>query len=292
MNDSSSGIPSGGSTARSAVESAAGSAAGSVRGSAEGAGSGPGPSGAVLGAAFVAVADTLDADGNGDGDGSGGYADGGVGDVLVGRCVAVLDVAAAGLLLTDGTGAGEPEAVAASDEAVRALVAKEGPGRECHRAGIPVGTSALNLAAPRWPDFAAGALAAGYGAAFAVPMRWRAETIGALVLFRAASGPLPDGTAELAQALADVSTIGVLQRRARRQREQLTDQLQTALESRVLVEQAKGLLAERWQVSVDAAFTALRRHARTRRIRLADLAQGLLDRTVDAAELREDEGGR
>jgi hypothetical protein len=312
MNDSSSGIPSGGSAHGPAEDSGVGSDVGSGVGS-DGAAGGPadvsaedmaggpgdisaggpgdgsagGPSGADLGAAFVAVADTLDAD-----DGGGGDTAGGVGDVLVGRCVEVLDVAAAGLLLTDGAGAGEPVAVAATDEAVRALVVKEGPGRECHRAGIPVGTSALHQAVSRWPDFAAGALAAGYGAAFAVPMRWREETIGALVLFRPASGPLPDGTAELAQALADVSTIGVLQRRARRQREQLADQLQTALESRVLVEQAKGLLAERWQVSVDAAFTALRRHARTRRMRLADLAQGLLDRTVDAAELRADEGGR
>jgi hypothetical protein len=317
MNDSSSGIPSGGSAHGPAEDSGAGSdgaAKGAAGGPADGSADGPadgsaedmaggpgdisaggpgegsagGPSGADLGAAFVAVADTLDADG----DDGGGDTAGGVGDVLVGRCVEVLDVAAAGLLLTDGTGAGEPVAVAATDEAVRALVVKEGPGRECHRAGIPVGTSALHQAVPRWPDFAAGALAAGYGAAFAVPMRWREETIGALVLFRPASGPLPDGTAQLAQALADVSTIGVLQRRARRQREQLADQLQTALESRVLVEQAKGLLAERWQVSVDAAFTALRRHARTRRMRLADLAQGLLDRTVDAAELRADEGGR
>ncbi|MEW2517771.1 GAF and ANTAR domain-containing protein [Actinacidiphila alni] len=237
--------------------------------------------GAELGAAFVAVADTLD------GDRRAGAGDGRAGDVLVARCVAVLEVAAAGLLLADGAADGTAEAVAASDETVRALVGKEGPGRECHRAGIPIGAGALERAAPRWPDFAAAARTAGYGAAFAVPMRWRDETIGALVLFRTESGPLPDGTAELAQALADVTTIGVLQRRARRQREQLADQLQTALESRVLVEQAKGLLAERWQVSVDAAFTALRRHARARRIRLSDLAQGLLDHTVDPSDLQD-----
>lgn len=237
----------------------------------------PDPFAAALGAAFVAVADTLEGDG-------------GVGDLLVGRCVGVLGVAAAGLLLVDAYGDGEPEVAAASDEAVRALVAKDGPGRECHRAGAPVGAAELAGVVGRWPDFTEAALAAGYGAAFAVPMRWREETIGALTLFRTTPGPLPGGTAELAQALADVTTIGVLQRRARRQREQLADQLQLALESRVLVEQAKGLLAERWQVSVDAAFPALRRHARARRIRLSDLAQGLLDRTVDAAELRKQGG--
>ncbi|MET9221689.1 MULTISPECIES: GAF and ANTAR domain-containing protein [unclassified Streptomyces] len=234
----------------------------------------PEPYAAALGAAFVAVADTLD----------GG---GAVGDVLVGRCVGVLGAAAAGLLLVaESRGSAEPEVVAVTDEAVRALVAAEGPGRECHRAGAPVRADVLGAAAGRWPDFTGAALAAGYGAVLAVPMRWREETIGALTLFRTAPGPLPDGYAELAQALADVTTIGVLQRRVRRQREQLADQLQSALESRVLVEQAKGLLAERWQVSVDAAFTALRSHARTRRIRLSDLAQGLLDSTVDAAELR------
>jgi hypothetical protein len=227
----------------------------------------------------VAVADTLEGDC-------------GIGEVLVARCVAVLDVAAAGLLFTDGAGAGEPEAVAASDEAIRALVAQEGPGRESHREGVPVGAAVLERLAGRWPDFAASALAAGYGAVFAVPMRWREETLGALVLFRTEPGPLPAGTAELARALADVTTISVLQRRARRQREQLADQLQTALESRILVEQAKGLLAERWQVSVDTAFTALRRHARARRMRLSDLAQGLLDRSVDAAELRREDSGR
>lgn len=200
---------------------------------------------------------------------------------LTERCVQLLDVSAAGLLLTDGQGA--LQVVAASSERTRLLElfqlqTDQGPCLDCFRTGTPV--SVANLPATRkWPEFTAAAAEVGFGAVHALPMRLRTEVIRAINLFDTDAGELDIEKLRIGQAVADVATIGLLQHRAIHRRDVLTEQLQTALNSRVLIEQAKGLLAERLHVTVADAFTLLRTTARRRNRRLSDLAQALIDGT-------------
>jgi transcriptional regulator with GAF, ATPase, and Fis domain len=197
------------------------------------------------------------------------------------RCVELLDVSAAGLLLTDGQGT--LRVVAASSERTRLLElfqlqTNEGPCLDCFRTGAPVSVADLPSAS-RWPRFTAAAAEVGFAAVHALPMRLRTDVIGALNLFGTNPGGLDEGRLRIGQALADIATIGLLQQRAIHRRDVLTEQLQTALNSRVLIEQAKGLLAERLQVGVAEAFAVLRNAARARNRRLADLALGIIDGT-------------
>jgi GAF domain-containing protein len=233
-----------------------------------------GEPGTRLLAACVALADTLEEDSRA----------GGVLESLAEWCVELVGVDAAGLLLADGSGPPVPDAASCDHARLLGLAEQEygaGPGLDCLRRGTPVAAADLAGDGLRWAGFTAQALEYGYTAAFAVPMRRQEEVIGALCLFRATPGPLSRDAAVRARALADAATVGVLQRRARHRYELLSAQLQTALDSRVLVEQAKGLLAERWNMDVDDAFLILRRHARTRRMRLADLSRAVLTRAVD-----------
>jgi hypothetical protein len=200
---------------------------------------------------------------------------------LTERCVQMLDVAAAGLLLTDG--AGTLQVVAASSERTRLLElfqlqTDQGPCLDCFRTGLPVSVDDLAVA-ERWPQFTAAATEVGFAAVHALPMRLRTDVIGALNLFDTTPGTLDETRLRVGQSLADIATIGLLQQRAIRRRDVITEQLQTALNSRVLIEQAKGLLAERLQVDVAEAFTLLRAAARTHNRSLSDLAQGIVDGT-------------
>jgi GAF domain-containing protein len=201
--------------------------------------------------------------------------------VLAERCVQLLGVSAAGLLLTDQQGA--LQVVAASSERTRLLElfqlqTDQGPCVDCFRTGQPVSVADLP-AAGRWPRFTAAATEVGFAAVQALPMRLRDEVIGALNLFDTKPGPLDGATLRIGQALADVATIGLLQQRAIHRRDVLTEQLQTALNSRVLIEQAKGVLAERLHVDLADAFTMLRNGARSHNRRLSDLAQAIVDGT-------------
>ncbi|GAA4721693.1 GAF and ANTAR domain-containing protein [Phytohabitans rumicis] len=197
---------------------------------------------------------------------------------LTERCVQLLGVSAAGLLLTDQRDA--LHVVAASSERTRLLElfqlqTDQGPCVDCFRTGQPVSVADLTTAG-RWPRFTAAAAEVGFAAVHAVPMRLRAEVIGALNLFDTAPGPLDEGKLRIGQALADVATIGLLQQRAIHRRDTLTEQLETALRSRVLIEQAKGVLAERLHLDMAEAFTLLRGSARSRNLRLSDLAQAVV----------------
>jgi GAF domain-containing protein len=199
--------------------------------------------------------------------------------VLTERCVQLLNVSAAGLLLTDGQS--NLRVVAASSERTRflelfQLEADEGPCLDCFRTGAPVFVADLR-ATQRWPRFSAAAAEVGFAAVHALPMRLRIEVIGALNLFDTDPGTLDDDKVRVGQALADVATIGLLQQRAIHRRDVLAEQLQTALNSRVLIEQAKGLLAERLHTNVAEAFTLLRNAARSSNRRLSDLAQAIID---------------
>ncbi len=202
--------------------------------------------------------------------------------VLTNRSVALLDVEAAGLLLADPRG--ELRVVAASSEAARLielfqLQNDQGPCLDCFRSGRPVQATDLAAEAGRWPRFAPAARQAGFGAVQALPMRLREQVIGALNLFRAGPGAFAAADIRIGQALADVATISLLHERGMRRSEVLNEQLQTALNSRVVIEQAKGKLAERLGVDMDQAFSLLRDFARARNRRLSELAQAFVDGT-------------
>lgn len=199
--------------------------------------------------------------------------------VLTERCVDLLNVSAAGLLLTDGRGT--LQVVAASSERTRLLElfqlqTDQGPCLDCFRTGEPISVADIRSAGD-WPGFTAAAAAVGFAAVHALPMRLRTEVIGALNLFDITAGPLDEDKLRIGQALADVATIGLLQQRAIHRRDVVTEQLQSALNSRVLIEQAKGVLAERHQIAVDEAFAALRNGARSSNRRLSDLALAIID---------------
>ncbi|MBF9131256.1 GAF and ANTAR domain-containing protein [Plantactinospora sp. S1510] len=196
------------------------------------------------------------------------------------RCAQVLDVSAAGVLLTDQRGV--LRVVAASTEQTRLLEllqlqTDEGPCPECFHTGRPIAVADLSTTTSRWPRFTAEARRSGFASVHALPMRLRTEVIGALNLFGVEPGALDENTIRLGQALADVATIGLLQARAIRHRETLAEQLQTALNSRIVIEQAKGVVAERRKIDVDQSFILLRSAARTSNRRLSELARAVID---------------
>src|ERR1700728_328431 len=199
--------------------------------------------------------------------------------VLTDRSVLLLDVSAAGLLLADPRG--ELRVVAASSEAARLLElfqlqSDQGPCLDCFREAQPVAAADLAAEAARWPRFAPAARQAGFAAVQALPMRLRDQVIGALNLFRAGPGVFDPADVRVGQALADVATISLLHERGMRRSDTLNEQLQTALNSRVVIEQAKGKPAERLGVDMNQAFDLLRGQARNRNQRLSDLARAFV----------------
>ncbi|GGX69309.1 transcriptional regulator [Streptomyces fructofermentans] len=200
--------------------------------------------------------------------------------LLTDRCVDLLDASAAGVLLADRDGV--LRVMAASDERVRLLELfqlqnQEGPCLDCFHTGTAVSVRDLRDVTARWPLFAAQAQRSGFTAVQALPMRLRDEVVGALNLFHTAPAPISPAAAPFAQALADVATISVLQQRTTERNTLLNDQLQTALSSRVLIEQAKGKLAERRHTDMEQAFTTLRAYARSHNRRLSDVARAFID---------------
>lgn len=211
--------------------------------------------------------------------------------LLASRCVETLDVSAAGLILVGPDGV--PKVLASSSEAMRVLElfelqANEGPCFDCLQSGRAVVDGDLRDAAERWPRFTAEALDAGFHSTSALPMRLRHTVIGALNLFRETPGPLSAEDVVVAQAFADVATIAILQHRAAAEAQRLNDQLTTALNSRIVIEQAKGVLAERAGIDVGAAFERLRSHARNHNLRLVEVAHAVVegrlnDQSLDAS---------
>ncbi|SDP00474.1 GAF domain-containing protein [Klenkia soli] len=184
---------------------------------------------------------------------------------LIDHALRLLDADAAGIMLADATGT--LQVVASNSHAVEALElfelqADAGPCVDCFRTGEPVTPADLATVRAWWPTFAPAVEAAGFSSAQAVPMRLRSEVIGALNIFRKGEGALVGGDLKLARALADVATVALIADRTMAARQVLADQLQQALNSRVLLEQAKGMLAQRAGVGVDEAFTLMRGHAR------------------------------
>lgn len=233
---------------------------------------------AVLARTFVELADTLVDDFD-------------VVDLLTrlaDRCVETLDVDAAGIMLAAPDG--QLRVMASSSEAMRVLElfevqAREGPCLDSHRTGKPVVNQDLATVNGRWPQFAPEALAAGFRSVHALPMRLRGTVIGALNLFRAGPGQMDQADLEAAQALADVATIAILQNRSALEAQVINDQLTHALNSRIVIEQAKGMVAERLNLDMERSFAVLRGHARNHNLRLADVAEAVIAGALEAAAL-------
>ncbi|MET0191535.1 MAG: GAF and ANTAR domain-containing protein [Pseudonocardia sediminis] len=206
-------------------------------------------------------------------------------DQLVAHCVSLLAAESAGIVLGDARG--QLRAVAASSEAAQAMEllqvqADQGPCLDSFSTAAPISVPDIGQAADRWPHVVDVLTRAGFsGSVHAIPLRLRGQAIGALNLFHRNPGPLPENDLALGQALADVATIGILSERAIRRGEVVTEQLQTALDSRVVIEQAKGVVAARTGRRPDDAFVLLRRHARAHGMRLIDVAAGVVDGRVD-----------
>jgi len=196
--------------------------------------------------------------------------------VLTDRCVTVLSVSAAGLVLVDQRGVLQVAAASSEDTRLLELFQvqfDQGPCLECfhHRRQVVAGDLS-GQDADRWPDFTEAARSAGFAAVHAFPMRLRDQALGALNHFSEQTHALSQDAVGLAQAFADVATIGLLQERAIRRQEGLADQLQKALQSRVVIEQAKGVIAERNNVDIGEAFALLRGAARSGNHRLSEFA--------------------
>ena len=208
---------------------------------------------------------------------------------LVNHSVDVLGADAAGIVLADPLG--QLRVLAASSEDARLielmqLQSDQGPCLDCYRTATAVDVPDLAAAEGRWPLFVAAAMRQPvFRAVHAVPLRLRGEALGALNLFHHQPAEMPLDDLAIGQGLADVATIALLQERAIRRAEVLNEQLQSALTSRVIIEQAKGVLAQHSGQSMDEVFDRLRGYARGRRLRLAAVARDLAERRLDPGEV-------
>jgi GAF domain-containing protein len=206
--------------------------------------------------------------------------------MLTERSVELLQADAAGLILVDSQG--QLHVLASTTEQARVLElfelqASEGPCLDCFVTGQPVVNIDLAEVEARWPQFQAATIAAGFRSVHALPLRLRGQVIGAMNLFCRHQSSLSDDDIAVGQALSDVATIGLLQERTVRHGEIVAEQLQGALNSRILIEQAKGVLAERAGIGVDAAFAMLRAYARRNGRKLSAVAAAVIDGSLDAA---------
>jgi GAF domain-containing protein len=161
----------------------------------------------------------------------------------------------------------------------------DGPGPQAYATARPVTSADLDADPTAWPDYATAGHAAGFRSVLALPMSHHNHVIGAIEVCRSATGHVATADAELATTLVQLATVSVLRERRRQQADTLAGQLQRALDSRLVIEQAKGVLAERTQLGVDQAFALLRGHARRHRMRLAALAAQVIDGTYDTTRL-------
>lgn len=236
------------------------------------------PRESLLARTFVELSDTLVADYD-------------VVEVLVlltDRCVELLGVDAAGIMLVAPEG--DLRVMASSSEAMRVLElfevqSQEGPCLDCYRTAAAVVNQDLGTVNGRWPRFSVEALAAGFHSAHALPMRLRGTVIGALNLFNTERGEMARDDIEVAQALADTATIAILQHRAALEAQVINEQLSNALNSRIVIEQAKGMVAERTGHNMEQTFSTLRAYARSHNRRLSDVANDVIFGALTASDL-------
>jgi GAF domain-containing protein len=226
-----------------------------------------------LTSAFVTLADTLVA----------GYDVVDLLQTLVDTCAELLDASAAGIMLADGSG--ELAVVASTSERsmlveTMQLSSGAGPCVECFTTGVAVTVGDVADLGDKWPGFKEAALEQGFRSVHGVPLRLRGNVIGTLNLFRPSPGAMSEEDKSVAQGLADVATIGILQERAIREADIAKNQLQHALDSRVLIEQAKGVIAYMRDLDMDAAFRTLRDYSRSNNLNLRDVAERVVNRSL------------
>ena len=237
-----------------------------------------GPRESRLSAAFVKLADTLVTEFD-------------VVDLLhwlVERCTEILDTEAGGLMLVDPTG--QLQLVASTSEEAELveifqLAAGEGPCLDCFHTGIPVTVGNIEIDGGTWPTFSTEALRQGFKSVHATPLRLRGQVIGTMNLFSNHIGALVPEDIAVAQALADVATIGILQERHIRSANVVAEQLQRALDSRILIEQAKGVLAATMNTTMNDAFAIMRTYARDRNLSLRQVAGDVVSGRIDGQTL-------
>ena len=205
-------------------------------------------------------------------------------DLLSERCVALVDADEAGIMVTDGRGA--LAVVASSSERSRLLELfelqnRDGPCLEAFMTGQPVSSADLEADIDRWYHFSREAIAVGFRSVHSIPLRLRTDVIGAMNLLRTSVGELQAADLTLARALAQIATIGLLQERAISASKDASAHLQTALTSRVRLEQAKGVVAERYSVDIDTAFERLRSYARSHQRQISDVALSIVRDNFD-----------
>ena len=203
--------------------------------------------------------------------------------MLADRCVELVDADAVGILLADADG--NLRVMAASSEQARLLELfqlqnEQGPCVEAFRSRQPVSCTELREALERWPRFTPYAVGAGFKGVYALPLRLRDSTIGAMNLFKTKAGPMPADHVQLAQALADVASVAILQDQAARKTRVRDLQLRNALDSRVIIEQAKGILRERTGIDMAEAFNLIRHHARVSNLQLTGVAEQIVAGTL------------
>jgi GAF domain-containing protein len=227
-----------------------------------------------LNAAFVKLADTLTAD----------YDVVDLLHTLMEECIELLDTQAGGLMLADSLGT--LELVASTNEQadfveIMQLNAGAGPCIECFSTGTAIAVADIDETAKKWPEFRVAALQQGFHSVYATPLRLRGQIIGTMNLLGTSVGVLSPEDAAVAQALADVATIGILQERIIRESGIVAEQLQRALDSRILIEQAKGVLSETGSLEMGEAFAVLRAYARNNNLSLRSVAEGVTSRSLD-----------
>lgn len=200
----------------------------------------------------------------------------------------ICEASAVGILLADETGT--LHYAAASTEQVQLVELFQiqhfqGPCFDCFQHGEPVVNADLATAAARWPEFAPLAVEAGFRSVHAIPMRLRGQIIGTVNIFHSNVGHFEIADILVVQALADVATIAILQARSVHRAEILSKQLQEALNSRIMIEQAKGALSRLRGVDTDQAFVLMRTYAREHRRRLENVAQAVVDDPASVSTL-------
>lgn len=207
---------------------------------------------------------------------------------LADRSVEVLAADESGLMLADERE--ELALMASTSERVRVLElfelqVRQGPCRDCFATGERLANVVLAESRPRWPEFTPAALEAGFAVTHALPLRLRGRVIGALNLFSRTPTTLDADAVAVGQAMADIATIGLLHERTLHEQTVLSQQLQVALHSRVLIEQAKGMLAARAGIPIGEAFTRMRAHARRHGLTLTSVAEAVVHGSPDVAAL-------
>ena len=211
---------------------------------------------------------------------------------LLNACIDVLDMDAGGILLADSSG--NLELVASTSEEAEIVetiivAAGEGPCIECYDTADAVSVPDIELVAEKWPKFYASAKEQGFLSTYAVPMRLRDEVMGVMNILSSQPLEISEGDGKIAQALADLAVLGVLHERNFRTPVVVTEQLHLALDTRILIEQAKGVLAQREHLTMTEAFDALRHYARENGLPLRRVAEATVHRTLDTQDVVHDQ---